>query len=201
MNKSRGRRQGKPETKQAILEIARRRFLEDGYAGVSLRSVATEADVDAALISYFFRSKSGLFGAAMSLQANPAQVFAKAIEGPQETLGFRLVSAMVHTWDDPESGPALQLMVRAASQDEEVARGLREMLGLELVHKLAERLGGTDATARAGALVTILAGVISGRYVLRIEPITSMPADELVRHVAPAAQAAVAPTPWRPPRR
>lgn len=36
-----------------------------------MRSIAAEADVDAALISYFFGSKRGLFGAVLALAANP----------------------------------------------------------------------------------------------------------------------------------
>lgn len=81
MNKpgsQRGRRPGSPDTRAAILAVARRRFLEDGYHAVTLRSVG-EADVDLALISYYFGSKKGLFGAALALGANPAELLARVV--------------------------------------------------------------------------------------------------------------------------
>jgi AcrR family transcriptional regulator len=59
MNKSRGR--GRPKgttsTRADILEVARRRFLAEGCDGVALRSIAKDAGVDVALISYHFGSK------------------------------------------------------------------------------------------------------------------------------------------------
>ena len=78
---ARGRRPGRPETRAEVLEVARRRFLADGYQAVTLRSVAAEAGVDAALISYYFGSKKGLFGAAMALSANPPEAVLEALAG------------------------------------------------------------------------------------------------------------------------
>jgi AcrR family transcriptional regulator len=67
----RGRRSGNPDTRAEILAIACRRLVADGYYGVTMRAIAAEAGVDAALISYYFGSKKGLFGAALALSANP----------------------------------------------------------------------------------------------------------------------------------
>ena len=66
---TRGRRRGSPDTREAILAVARRRFLADGYAPVTMRSIAAEAGVDAALISYFFGSKKRRFSKARALAA------------------------------------------------------------------------------------------------------------------------------------
>ncbi|MCX4744276.1 TetR family transcriptional regulator [Kitasatospora sp. NBC_01287] len=68
-----------------ILDIARRRFLAEGYHAVTLRSIAAEAGVDLALISYFFGSEKGLFGAVLALAANPAEVLAQALTGDPAT--------------------------------------------------------------------------------------------------------------------
>ena len=68
LNKSeRGRRAGSPDTRAHVLDVARRRFLAEGYQSVSLRSIAAEAGVDVALISYFYGSKRGLFAAVLAL--------------------------------------------------------------------------------------------------------------------------------------
>jgi len=71
---TRGRRPGRPETRAEILAVARRRFLAQGYQAVTMRAVAEDAGVDAALISYFFGSKKGLFGATLALSANPPEI-------------------------------------------------------------------------------------------------------------------------------
>ncbi len=75
-----------------------------------MRSVAAEVGVDAALISYFFGSKKGLFGAALALSANPPEILAKALAGDPADLPERLLSALLRSWDDPESGAALRTM-------------------------------------------------------------------------------------------
>ncbi|MEU4820967.1 TetR family transcriptional regulator [Actinomadura sp. NPDC023710] len=194
MNKpgaGRGRRRGSPDTRETILAVARRRFLADGYGPVTMRSVAAEAGVDAALISYFFGSKKGLFGAVLGLVANPPEVLAGALPGDPAELPERVLRALVATWDDPERGAPLLLMVRAAVQDPDLTRLVRDLLEREVVGRIADHLGGPDATARAGAFGAQLAGLIFVRYILAMEPVASMPPDELIRYLAPGLRAAV----------
>jgi AcrR family transcriptional regulator len=199
MNKTRrrGRPVGPTRTREDILDVARRRFLADGYAGVTLRSLAQEAGVDAALISYHFGSKSGLFAASLQLPANPPEVLAAALAGPLEQLPERLLRAVLATWDDPERGAGLRVMAEGAVRDPEMRRLFREVIERELISRIADRLGGAAAERRAAAVAVQIAGLIFLRYVLQAEPVASLSADELVRHVAPALRAAAA----GPPRR
>ncbi|MGZ4597086.1 MAG: helix-turn-helix domain-containing protein, partial [Actinomycetes bacterium] len=104
-----------------MLDVARRRFLAEGYARVTLRSIAAEAGVDVALVSYFFGSKKGLFGAALALPANPPELLLGALAGDPATLPERVLRTLVHAWDDPQHGAPLRVMVTAAVQDREVA--------------------------------------------------------------------------------
>lgn len=194
MNKAtgrRGRRPGAPDTRHDVLEVARQRFLAEGYQAVTLRSVAADAGVDVALISYFFGSKKGLFGAAMALTANPAEAFALALDGDMQGLPERVLRILLSTWDTPASGAPLKAMLGSALNDEAVGLLVRQALQRELVDKLADRLGGIDARRRAIAFTVQLAGVVFSRYVLRLEPIASMPADELVRTLTPTLRAAL----------
>jgi AcrR family transcriptional regulator len=195
MNNSepRGRRPGSPDTRQVVLDVARRRFLDNGYQAVTMRSIAAEAGVDVALISYFFGSKRGLFGATMALEANPALVLAEALAGDLNTLPERILRALITTWDDPRRSAPMRVMIAGAVADPGIARLLREVVETEMIARIAERLGGPDATARASVAAVQAIGLIFERYLLQAEPLASMPADELVARMTPAMRAALRP--------
>ncbi|MFD5520988.1 TetR family transcriptional regulator [Streptomyces sp. NPDC127066] len=203
MNKAgsqRGRRPGSPDTRAAILAVARRRFLEDGYHAVTLRSVAGEADVDLALISYYFGSKKGLFGAALALGANPAELLARVVEeGEPNTFPERVVRQVVAVWDDPVTGPPLLAMMKTAIDDDSLGSLVKEALEREIVDRIAGLVPGRDARQRAAAFTTVVAGLIATRYLLRLEPVVSMTTDDLVRFVSPQLRQALR-GPGRPER-
>jgi AcrR family transcriptional regulator len=203
MNKTRGR--GRPRgtttTKADILAAARRRFLDDGYDSVTLRAIAAEAGVDVALISYYFGSKKGLFGATMALGANPPELLARELHGPLNSLPERLVRTVLRAWDDPETGPSLRTFLDALVREPQVARSFAEMMEQEMLPSIAVRLGDdADATRRASLVTSQIGGLILTRYVLRVEPVASMSHRELARRMAPGIRAAIA-VPAGPMRR
>jgi AcrR family transcriptional regulator len=61
-----GRPRDAARTRQTLLEAARRRFAEDGYAATTVRDIADDAGVNVALISRYFASKEGLFEACLN---------------------------------------------------------------------------------------------------------------------------------------
>jgi AcrR family transcriptional regulator len=198
--RGRGRPAGGTDARDQILDVARRRFRTDGYDRVTLRSIAAEANVDAALIAYHFGSKKGLFGAALALSANPAEMLAQELDGPLNSLPQRVLLTVLRVWDDPRTGPSLRAFLDAALRDPDLMRLFREMLSREIVARIADRLGGADATARAGLAASQIAGLILARYVIGIEPVASMAPEELADRVAPVLGAALAgPRPRRPP--
>jgi AcrR family transcriptional regulator len=202
MNKSpgRGRRTGNPDTREQILDAARSRFLADGYQATTMRSVASDAGVDVALVSYYFGSKQGIFGAAMALPVNPGEVVASLLDGDLEGLAGRLLTALLTVWDDPVTGAPLQEMARTATVEPDLNRVVREAVGREIIDKLAARIGDPDADQRAGAFSAQMAGVIFSRYILRLEPIASMSVGDVVRWLAPSLALTIATYP-RPARK
>jgi AcrR family transcriptional regulator len=193
MNKSRGR--GRPRggtsARADILEAARRRFLADGYDHVTVRVIAADAGVDPALISYYFGSKKGLFGAVMALAANPAELLAREIPGPLNNLPDRLLRTVLLTWEDPDAGSSLTGFLHAVVRDPEVARVFREVIEQEMLTRIADRIGGPDATRRAAIASSHIAGLVMSRYVLRLEPLASMPPAEVIERMAPSLRAAL----------
>ena len=58
-----GRRPGNNPTRETILDAAEETFAKSGYAGTSLREIASRAGVNQALVHHYFGSKDGLFKA------------------------------------------------------------------------------------------------------------------------------------------
>ena len=190
--RARGRRPGNPDTRGRILHAARDRLLAHGYAGTTLRAVAADAGVDVALVSYYFGSKQGLFSAVMALAVSPPTVLSAALEGDPARLPERLVVAVTAAWDDPGTGGPLRALVTTALLEPAGRRALVEFLEREVVTRLAERLGGPRATARAAAAATTIAGLIFTRYLLGLPSVSDASRDQLVRDLAPAIRASLA---------
>lgn len=159
---------------------------------MTLRSVAAEAGVDVALIGYHFGSKRGLFGATLALAANPPELLARELDGPLNSLPERLVYTIVEAWENPETGDPLRALMQGAIREPDVARLFREMLELEMITRIAERIGGADAGRRASMATSQIAGMVLARYIIGFEPIASMSVDELARRMAPTLRAALA---------
>ena len=52
-------------TKDKIINVAKKLFIENGYNGTTVRGIAIEAGVNLALLNYHFKSKDGLFTVAI----------------------------------------------------------------------------------------------------------------------------------------
>jgi AcrR family transcriptional regulator len=179
MNNRRGRPSGHPDTKARIAAAGRDLFLRRGYRATTVRAVAAAAGVDSALIGYHFGSKQGLFAQALDLSCVAPGALDVALTGDRAGLADRLLTAVLTLWD--ANSPAAH---RLAAQDTDTMRALRDYLERELIPRLAEFLGGPDATGRAAAAVTILAGVIFTRYLNPIRPLATQAAADIRSRLA-----------------
>lgn len=194
VNKRPGRPSRPSNTRRRILEAARSRFETDGYTRTSLRSIAREADVDHALITYYFGSKEGLFRAVARLALSPAQGFdTVAARVAPEYLAEALLRAALSLWDRPEYRTGLVRLFTGALASESALRVLREYLHSEVVMHLTDHIKGPDAGRRAGAAATIISGLFLTRHLLQLEPVASLPADEIIAQLAPALRTALHP--------
>lgn len=71
MSKSPGRPSGESDTRQQLIEAARSLFIDNPYRQVSVRQIARDAGVDAALVRYYFGNKAGLFEAVLRETIEP----------------------------------------------------------------------------------------------------------------------------------
>jgi AcrR family transcriptional regulator len=184
-----GRRPGNQDTRQSILDAARTVFAERGFDKASIRAIATEAKVDPALVHHYFGTKEKLFLASMNAPINPAELIPKALEGPRDQAGERLVRLVLSVWDSP-AGAAAIAMFRSALTNEWTARLLREFVITQILRKAIAELtmDPAEAPMRSALLATQMAGLVTIRYVLKIEPVASAPTESLVKAMAPNVQ-------------
>jgi AcrR family transcriptional regulator len=184
----RGRRPGGADTRGAILSAARESFAHKGFAGTTIRAVAADAGVDPALVHHYFGSKDDLLVAALEIRVDPRTVvpvvFADGVAGAAEPL-LRL---FLSVWDDPETRLPLVALFRTTLGEGGQVNLLREALMRIVFAPLREVLPPDEADRRAQLVATQMVGLIVGRYLLRFEPLASMPVDEVVAWVAPTVQ-------------
>ena len=172
-----------------MLAAARAAFAERGFDGASIRVIATAAGVDPALVHHYFGSKDKLFLAAIEAPADPEELLPELLAGGPADLGARVVRLLLHVWDGPGRAAGLAL-VRSAVTNEWTARLLREFLVSQVLRRVVGTLGlpGPEAEARGSLVASQLIGVVMARYVLRVEPLASASAEELVAAVGPTVQ-------------
>ncbi|WP_184829778.1 TetR/AcrR family transcriptional regulator [Jiangella mangrovi] len=185
-----GRRRGAPDTKGEILAAARAVFGERGYDGATMRAIAAAAFVDPALVHHYFGSKEKLFLAAMEIPWDPS-VIADAIADhtADAGIGERAIRTFIGVWGDPVGRAPILALLRSAMQHEAAARLLRQFVTRAILGRvLAAFQDVPNGALRAEAMVSHLIGLAIVRYVVKLEPIASVPDEELVALVAPVLQ-------------
>ena len=185
---SRGRRPGTSRTRESIAEAARRQFGERGYDRASLRSIAAEAGVDAALIAHFFGSKAQLFVEVVGLPVDPSFIVTRIVEGSRRTAGERLASTVLSLLENPQTRARFTGLVRAAATEPAAARLVRELITEHILGPVAGRLGADHAQLRANLVGSQVVGLVMARYVVGVEPLASLPVDGVVAAIAPTFQ-------------
>jgi AcrR family transcriptional regulator len=182
-----GRRPGPTTTREAIAEAARGQFAELGYDRATLRGIASEAGVDAALVVRFYGSKDALFRDVMALPPAVADAMAGLADGPTTTVGHRLATVIVGMLEDPRSRSIVLGRIRSASSHPDAAALVRETVTRD-VGRLVASLTDDAPETRAVLVGSQVVGLALARHVVRVEPLASLPAQEVVDYLAPVFQ-------------
>jgi len=182
-----GRRPGDSGTREAILSAARVGFATQGYAGTTIRGVASAAGVDPALVNHFYGSKDGLFAASLELPADLPERLLAALDGDRDGVGERLVRFYLGLWEDQVTAGQLRAMMTSAVSHEQAASLLRQFVN-RLLTQLADHLAGDDRELRVTLAGSQLVGLAFARYLLRIEPLARADPETVVAAVAPTVQ-------------
>jgi AcrR family transcriptional regulator len=183
-----GRRPGAPDTRDAILAAARRRFASRGYDATSVRDIATAASVDPALVIHYFGTKEGLFVAATGLPDGLPVLFEQLAALPLHDFAPALVRAYLQLVDSNGSRNAILALVRSAVSNDKAAAMLREFLTAQLLPVIGRLTTHPDAQLRASLVTAQLIGIATQRHVIRLEPLAKATPDEIVALAAPAIE-------------
>lgn len=183
-----GRRPGRSGTREAILDAARKRFAEVGFDKASVRSIASAAGVDPALVHHYFGTKHELLTAVVDLPVDTGIIRAHIAAAPIDELGETIVRTVVGVWDSPVGTSAVAAFRTILGGGE---TALIRSFVLEVILKdVRDRVDSPPGTgyARVALAVAQMGGVLMARKIVGIEPLVSMSADELARLVGPSMQ-------------
>jgi hypothetical protein len=124
----------------------------------------------------------------MDLPFDPATVLPAVLAGDPEGAGERFASFVIGMLERPEARRVLIGMVRAASSEPEAARMVRDLISTQVMRSLAAELGVADADLRATLVGSQVVGLVMARYIVRVEPLASLPAERVAAAIAPNLQ-------------
>lgn len=188
MSKRPGRPRGQSDTRERILLNARELFARNGFDRTSVRSIASAAGVDAALVHHYFGTKQQLFAAAIHIPIDPMQVLGPMRETPVAELGWKLPSLLLPLWDSElGSGFIATLRSLLAGEDVSLVRSfLQEVISVEVGRRVDDPPG--SGRVRVQFVASQLVGVVMARYILELEPFASLPVEQIAETIAPNLQ-------------
>lgn len=186
--KRRGRRPAGEQTREALLAAARTVFAESGYEGATVRVIAREAGVDAAMVNHWFGGKERLFGeAVLQLPFDPVELVRSVTAGPTDELGARIVRTFVTRWDGV-GGARFSALIRSITSNDDALWALREVLVNRVLITITRAVRDDRPELRAALCATQIIGIGMARYVGTIDPVATTDVDTLVATVAPTLQ-------------
>ena len=167
---------------------ARELFARNGIDKTSIRAIAAAAGVDSALVHHYFGTKQQLFTAAIHIPIDPMTVLGPVREAPVDELGHLIPSLLLPLWDS-EIGTGLVATVRSLLAGSDVSL-IRAFLQEIITAEVAPRVDNPPGTGplRVQLAVSQLVGLVMARYIIGLEPLASLPAEQVTETIAPNLQ-------------
>ena len=168
------------KTRADILAAARRRFATDGYGPTTLRAIAADVGVDAALVSRYFGSKEDLFATATEFKIDLPDL----ADANTKDIAAMLLPRYFAVWEDDHTFLAL---LRAAGTSRVAAETINQTLATNVAPTLRAITPDNDSV-RIALTDAFVIGLAMTRSVLGNPPIASLSREELSRWAGPVFQ-------------
>lgn len=195
------------DTRDALLDAAKRAILADGYAGASTRRIAGEASVPLSLLHYHFGGKAGLLVALVERERdrNRASVAAALLgDGPPAARVAGALAAARHAFLDDESTVRLLLeMAVAALHNQPLRAEVQRLYGdtITAMGRTAALLSASDAANRGVSTDAVAALLMAAGFGLALQQMLGVEVaaadaafrllgQTIVRHFAEAQESA-----------
>ena len=169
----------------AILRAARRAFALQPYKAVTLRGIAADANVSAALIVKHFGSKESLF----EQVADFSEAADLLLAAPDEMLGRHAVLTLVNYRREHGLDLLVRVIFSAGSGDERAL--IREHFRDQVARAFAARLTGDDAELRAELITAQLLGLGAAMLINKTGTTATADPETVADLYAPGIQALI----------
>jgi AcrR family transcriptional regulator len=173
------------------LDAAPERFAADGYERATIRAIAADARIDAAMVMRYYGSKEQLFAAAATFVLHLPDLAGVATN----RVGPTLVEHFVHRWEGDDT---LVALLRASLTNAVAAERMQEIFD-DQVRQVAAIIvpDPSEAATRAGLVASQMLGMALSRYVL-LPPVVALADEQVVGWLGPTVQRYLTGRPGRP---
>ena len=176
------RRRDAARTRQLLLDVARARFIRDGYAATTVRDIADDAGVNVALINRYFTSKEGLFEACLGTAVT--DIRQNLEEMSLDEIAARIVRRITEPADDAHLQDSLLMLLRTSGDEriDTMRRTVLEAVSQRLAAAGSDSPEGSptrEAIIRAQVVLATAIGITLLRSSLRLMPLASADEREL----------------------
>lgn len=167
------RASGTPSTRERILAAATPIFNQRGYSGTVLRDVAAGAQVDLALISYYFGNKAGLFKEAVTAALDPLAEVKQVVEEDRANAGARIAHSIISMMESDQHRFATTGFFRTLVAGDQSSSPVRDGVVARFVEVLDHVVDDDEFADEYALLAAEVLGLIFARWVVPIEPLAS----------------------------
>jgi AcrR family transcriptional regulator len=166
------------QTRADILAAARQRFAKDGFERTTLRAIAADVGVNAALVTRYFGSKQDLFATATEFKVDLPDLTGVHADD----IAAMLLPRYFAVWEEDDQ--AFLALLRAAAASRVAAETFNETLATHVAPALR---GATpdNHEQRIAMTDSFVVGLAMTRCILVNPPVANLSRDELSRWAAP----------------
>ena len=192
---------GESSESSGVIKAARDAFMASGYARTTIKSIAAAAGVAPTVVTNLYNNKEALFAAAMALPFDPQRAIPALIAPGIDGMGERIVRSTFQLISDENIRADLSKAAGAVQGTKvggvdvfAVIKPLSDYFQTAVIDRVLVAVGIPDARLRGALISANLSGIIAYRYFLHVEPLATMPEDQVVALIAPMIQDLLDPT-------